>query len=202
MAIGTTAALIGGSLLGAGVTAYSASQSASAAEEAASTSADAQTAALNYLKEINALPQELKESALTQLASLYGLTGDSSTAQAELVSSIESSPFYESLVSSGEQAVLRNQAATGGLRSGNAQTALAESNQSVLQDLYNQQLSGLSSLAGLSTSESSIADLIESIGSTEASGITASAQSTQSGISDITNLLLNGLSSAISTGTI
>lgn len=203
MAIGTGAAILAGTLGAAGISAFGASESASAVEEAAATSADAQTAQLEYLKEINALPQELKEQALTQLGSLYGLgDADSATAQADLVSQVQSSPFYESMLQTGQEAVLTGASATGGLRSGSASEALAESSQDVLQSLYSQQVSGLSGLAGLSTGESEIGQVISNIGTTEAAGVTDAAQVWQDALSNISNIGLSGLGQSIEQGVI
>ena len=44
---------------------------AEAAAEAGEVSAQAQLAQLEYLKEINRLPQQYREAALTQLATMY-----------------------------------------------------------------------------------------------------------------------------------
>jgi hypothetical protein len=171
-------------------------EASDAATEAASISAASQTEALNYLKEINALPQQYKESALNALAGVYGLEGGTGS-QADLIQSAIESPLYTSLMGgleAGEESILRNAAATGGLRSGNASYNLADyatqlQNSSLLE-AYNQQLSGLNSLAGLSTNESSIADLISSIGSTLASGVANSGSATASGYGNTINNLL------------
>lgn len=194
MAIGTMAAIAGGALLGGGM-AYSAKkakkagrQASEAAIQASETEAQAQREALEYLKDINKLPQELREQSLTKLGGLYGLEGDGYGAQQELIDRSIRSPLYQEIMGGldvGEEAILRNAAATGGLRSGNVSYNLADyntrlQNEALLQS-YNQQLQGLQGLAGLSTNENQIAQLISGIGGTLASGQTASAQARQVG---------------------
>jgi len=168
-----------GSVFGGG------SDASDAATEAASISADAQLQALNYLKEIEQIPQQFRSSALQQLGGLYGLEGGTGSQQ-QLIDQAQASPLYSAIMSgqqAGEQSILRNAGATGGLRSGNVQSALADYNTQLqnkaLLESYNQQLSGLQGLAGLSSNANQIANQISGIGSTLAAGTTASAQAQQ-----------------------
>lgn len=186
--------------LTAGGTAYMtkrASEKASgAALQASETEAAAQREALEYLKDINKLPQELREQALTQLGGLYGLEGGLGSQQ-ELIQRAIESPLYKEIMGGldlGEEAILRSAAATGGLRSGNVSYNLADyatklRNQALLQS-YNEQLRGLTGLAGLSTNESQIAQLIASIGQTLGLGQTAAAQAKQTGTQQMFQNLL------------
>ena len=166
---------------------------ADAAEQAAKTAAEAETQKLNYLKEINKLPQEYKEKALTQLASVFGIGGDT-TGQQTIINQAKASPLYSEIMGglkSGEESIMRNAAMTGGLRSGNIQSALADystqlSNKA-LSDAYSQQLSGLTGLAGLNTGTSDIANTMSNIGQIQSQGILGSAQARMAATQNLLN---------------
>lgn len=133
----------------------------------------------------------------------YGLTGLSGTGettplfdQQAMIESAITSPLYQSIMggqSAGEEAILRNAAATGGLRSGNVQENLYDyntqlQNQALLQ-AYNDQmaqkqyeLAGLQSLAGLPTNTNQIASTLSNIGSTYGTGTAAAGTATAQGI--------------------
>ena len=132
--------------------------------------ADYQREALDYLKEREELPQTFREGALTGLAGEYGLNLDDSGQLVSDGSTISdralSSPFYTAGVKQAEEAILRNAAATGGLRSGNTQDALARANQDLFLKSYQNQLSGLGSLASLPSNASQIAAGTAGIGQT------------------------------------
>jgi hypothetical protein len=86
MAIGTGLALLGGAALGAGASLFGSSKAAKGAQQAAATSAGAQERgaevqaqsqreALEYLKQREAIPQQLREQALQRLGGIYGIQG-------------------------------------------------------------------------------------------------------------------------------
>lgn len=166
---------------------------ADAATEAANAAAAAELQKLNYLKEINKLPQKYKEKALTQLASVFGIGGDTSGQQA-LIDQAKASPLYSEIMGglkSGEESIMRNAAMTGGLRSGNTQGALADYatqlRNKALSDSYSQQLSGLTGLAGINTNESGIANSMSNIGQIQSQGILGAAQSRAAGTQNLIN---------------
>lgn len=176
---------------------------AAAATEAAQIQADAQREALEYLKETEAIPQQYREDALKQLGSIYGVGGDTSGQQA-IIDQAQNSPLYNAIMGTqeaGEDAILRQQAQTGGLRSGDTQSNLYGYNQQLqnkaLLDSYNQQVSGISSLAGLPSNANQIASLTQGIGTTTAQGITgaaaAEAQGSQQGFSNLLGLAGTGI---------
>jgi len=169
---------------------------ADAARYGADVSAQAQREALEYLKETEALPQELREGALTQLGGLYGLPGYETDQQA-IIERAMASPLYQGLMTgqeAGEEAIMRQHAATGGLRSGATQEALYDYNtqlqNAALLESYNQQVTGLSGLAQLPSMAPQIASGITGIGATQAAGITAAAQAEQQGQQNLMNSLL------------
>lgn len=92
------------------------------------------------------------ESALGQQTALLGLSGPE--AQAQAIAGIESGSEFQALSRQGEEALLQNASATGGLRGGNVQAALAQFRPELLQSLINQQyakLGGLSDVGAATT---------------------------------------------------
>lgn len=82
--------------------------------------------------------------ALSRQRALMGLDG--ADAQRAAIEGISGSPEMTGLVQQGENALLQQGAATGGLRGGNMQGALAQFRPSMLSNLINQQYSKLGGL--------------------------------------------------------
>jgi hypothetical protein len=170
-------------------------EAAEASMYAADIQSQAQREALEYLKEREAIPRQFSESALKRLGGLYGLAGGVGSQQG-LINKAMQSPLYGAIMGgqeAGEEAILRQAGATGGLRSGNVQEALYDYNTQLqnqaLLEAYNQQLSGLTGLAGLPSYAPQIAQGMVGIGQTQAQGILGAAQAEQAaqqqGISNI-----------------
>lgn len=155
------------------------------ANTAAGTAASYQQQALDYLMEREAIPRQFSEAAMQQMGGALGLPGGTGTQQ-EFLTGLQQSPMYQSIMGgqqAGEEAIMRQAGATGGLRSGNVQDALARysgdlSNQALLQS-YQQQMSGLGSMAGLSSYAPQIAQSMTGIGTTLAQGQIAEEQMEQ-----------------------
>jgi len=81
-----------------------------------------------------------------QMAAL-GLAGPE--AQQAYVSGQEQSPFFQSLAQQGENAILQNASATGGLRGGNVQGALAQFRPQLLNQFLEQQYGRLGGMTQL-----------------------------------------------------
>lgn len=163
---------------------------ANASREAADTSVAFQREALDYLKQSQEPLLQAQQFGLTGLMDFYG--GN----QQGLIDQVQASPFYSSIIDQGEEAVLRNAAATGGLRSGTTQNALAQNSQDVLQGLVGQQLGGLGQLAGYQPNTAGVANQLNTIGNTTAQGIVAQGQAQQAGLGNMLNLgtsILGGL---------
>lgn len=108
---------------------------------------------MDYLKSTYEPYAEVAEQALGAQAGLAGLQGTG--VQRQMVSDIQADPLYQAKIREGEEAVLRHQAATGGLRSGAASQNLAALNQAALsQEIAGrqQQLAGLSGQGFMGTS--------------------------------------------------
>jgi hypothetical protein len=149
---------------------------------AAEIAAQSQREALEYQKEREYLYQIFREGALEKLGGLYGLEGGTGDQEA-MIQAAKESPLYQSLIGgaeAGEEAIMRNAAMTGGLRSGGTQAAMYDYNtqlqNTALLESYNQQLQGLTGMAGLPSNVNAIASGISGIGATTAQGITAATQ--------------------------
>lgn len=108
--------------------------------------------------------------------------------QAQAVARIEQQPMFQALARQGEEAILQNASATGGLRGGNTQGALARFRPELLNQFINQQyarLAGITELgqnaaagvgsAGLSTG-ANIGNALMSRGQATAAGAGAQGQ--------------------------
>jgi hypothetical protein len=212
------AAIVGAGVVTAGVSYLSGQEAAKSAEKAAETAAEASTfaadieartqqEALDYLKEREAIPQQFREEALTQLGGLYGLEGGEGSQQ-ELIDQAIGSPLYQSIMGGkefGEDAIMRSAGMTGGLRSGNVQGNMYEYNTKLqnmaLLESYNQQLQGLTGLAGIPSNTTQVAGMMSGIGATQAEGVygagmaeslgqVASSQAKQTGTQNMIDNLL------------
>lgn len=143
-------------------------------------------------------PFYTKSGALQDQQTLLGMNG--ADAQGQAISGIENSPYFSGLVKQGENAILQNASATGGLRGGNTQAALAQFRPNMLSAAIDQQyqrLGGLVSLgqnaaAGVGNAGQNFANsssqLLQQAGAAQAGGILGQARANVQGI--------NGLSSA------
>lgn len=189
---------------------------------ASQTASQAQQEALDYLKESQAPVMEAQSSSLSRLGNLAssGVNPYQLQSDAQLLSGIEDSPLYQSIMGgldNAEESVLRNQAMTGGFRSGGTQQNLARlssdlQNQALLsafgnrqqrdmsqaglnQQAFQNQLGLESTIMGLPNQVGNVAGLTAGIGQTLAQGKTAAAQSALQGSqANMQNLL--GLASA------
>lgn len=179
-----------------------ATQQAKAAEAAAGTQAAASTEAIaeqrrqfDILTELLRPYVEAGQPALQQQQSLIGLRG--APEQQAAISSLEQSPFFQSAVRQGEEALLQRASATGGLRGGNIQAALAQFRPQMLESQIAQQyerLGGLTSLgqrsaagqgaAGMETA-GSIGNLLAQRGAALAGGQLAAGSAPRQAFGDI-----------------
>lgn len=143
------------------------------AAEASRMSAEGQQQGLDYIKRLDAPLVGYRNQALGGLSDYYmgGPQG-----QQSFYDNAMQSPSYQNLINTGEEAVLRNAAATGGLRGGGTQQALAQNSQNVLQGLVNQNLQGLQGFANPNLNTGNIAQMYGNIGDTRAQGVTAANQ--------------------------
>jgi hypothetical protein len=85
--------------------------------------------------------------ALAGQQNLIGLGG--ADAQAQAIQQLQDSPMFRQLAQQGENAILQNASATGGLRGGNTQAALAQFRPNMLSALIDQQYGRLGGIASM-----------------------------------------------------
>lgn len=89
---------------------------------------------------------ETGKQALGDIGDLLGLNGPEAAATA--IAALKSSPMFTSLYNTGEESILQNASATGGIRGGNTQGALYEHGENTLASVIERQLAGLGGLSG------------------------------------------------------
>jgi hypothetical protein len=144
-------AILGGAII-SGVGGYFAQKSA--AEEAAGAQRSASESAIAEQRRQQAEAERLLapymqagQGALGQQQALLGLAGPE--AQKAAIAQLEQSPQFQALVQQGEEGILQNASATGGLRGGNTQAALAQFRPAMLSQLIQQQMAQLGGLSGM-----------------------------------------------------
>ncbi len=138
-----------------GVLTYLGSQSqASSATQAAQTQAGATQAGIDEARrQFDAIQKlfgpyiQMGTGALGAQGALLGLSGPE--AQQAAIAALEKSPQFKSMVEQGEAGILSGASATGGLRGGNVQAAMAQFRPRVLSSLIESQFSKLGGLSSL-----------------------------------------------------
>jgi hypothetical protein len=153
---------------------------ATGVEEGSMIERDAMGNATDYLVGQNAIDSRAQKGATQQMMGLYGLGGEGN--QQQFIDAAENSPLYSAITGTreaGEQSILRNAAATGGLRSGNVQNNMYDFNQRLderaLLESYDDRMGGLDKLMGINTNENQIAQGIAAKGQIRGQGITDAA---------------------------
>lgn len=118
--------------------------------------------------------------ALQAQQALLGLRGPEEQRQA--IQQLSASPQMEALVQQGENALLQRASATGGLRGGNVQAALAQFRPQLLSELIGQQYSRLGGLTALGQETTSN---IARLGQASAAGTGAAAQESGANIANL-----------------
>lgn len=160
---------------------------AKGAEQAAATQAQSAQLGINQQQQMfdafRASLDPYMQAGLPALSGQQDILGLNGTgAQTSAIDGIANGPQYAALAQQGENAILQNASATGGLRGGNAQASLGQFRPQLLNQLIEQQyarLGGLTSLgqssaagvgnAGMQTG-SNIAGLLQQQGAATAGG--------------------------------
>lgn len=164
-------------------------EAADSAEDAAQISADAQREALAYLKEREEIPEQFRESALQRLGGFWDLPGGVGSQQ-ETIARARASPYFQSRLKEGEEAILRSASATGRLRSGTVPAAVGSFADRTLAEAIDKELLGLSELGRLPSNARAIAEQTSGIGHTLAQGQIAGSQAQQSAMGTGLNALI------------
>ena len=143
-----TALVVGGTQIAGGA------MSSNAAGKAAGQQAAASQAGIDETRRQFDAMQKLLEPyaqagvpALQGQQNLLGLGG--ADAQGQAIQQLQSSPMFQQLTRQGEDAILQNASATGGLRGGNTQAALAQFRPNMLNSIIDQQYNRLGGLANM-----------------------------------------------------
>ncbi|MBJ8495539.1 hypothetical protein GHV14_16495 [Acinetobacter nosocomialis] len=193
-----------------GVGLISANKAAKSQKNAANQAAQVQTessqAAIDEQKrQFDAIQELMKPyvnagtGALAGQQDLLGLNG--AAKQQAAIDSINNSQAMQTYMQQGENAILQNASATGGLRGGNTQSALSQFRPQLLNQLINQQyqnLGGLTSIgqnaaAGVGNagmqSASNIGNLLQQVGAAQAGNALAQGQASANQWAGIGNLV-------------
>ena len=89
------------------------------------------------------------QTGLSSLMNLLGVGSGGLQGQQSAITALQNSPLYTSQYQTGENTILQNAAATGGLRGGNIQASLAQFGSGLLSNVIQNQLGQYSGLASL-----------------------------------------------------
>lgn len=185
------AAAVAGSSLVSGV--FSSNAQSNAVGQASNLQAGASQAGIDeQRRQFDAIQALLKPyadagtGALTGQQNLIGVNGGAP--QEAAINAIQMGPEYQALKARGENAILSNASATGGLRGGNVQASLAQFQPAMLAQLINNQFSRLGGLAsggqnaaamtgnaGMTTG-TNVANLLQQQGAAQAGGVLGQAK--------------------------
>lgn len=202
-------ALVGASVGGSVVQANAAKKAGSAAAAAQTDASNAQIAEQRrQFDMVRTLLQPYVDAGgkgLTGMLDLIGLNGNQS--QQGAIDNIANGSEYQTLTQQAEEAILANASATGGLRGGDTQRALAGMRPEILNNLVNQQYSrlgglmttGQNSAAGVGAAgqnmANSVSQALGSIGQAQAGAALASGQATSNAAGGIAGTIGNVLGS-------
>jgi hypothetical protein len=183
---------IGSALGGAIGGSESVGQASQVQQQSAQAGIDEQRRQFDAIQKLLQPYTEAGAGALTQQQALLGM--GTPGAQQQAITALQGSPQFQALQQQGENAILQNASATGGLRGGNVQGALAQFRPALLSSLIDQQysrLGGLTSIgqnaaagvgnAGMSTG-ANVANLLGRQGQAQAGGILGQQSALSGGI--------------------
>lgn len=189
--------------IGAGI--YGANQQKKAASQAAKAQTQANDASIaeqqrqydNYQKLVNPYINA-GYSALGNQQDLLGLNGYGQ--QQAALNNIQNSPFLQSAYKQAENAIMQHAAATGGLRGGNIQEALADNRMNMFNTAYKDQLQNLGNIVTTGQNSATntgtqgmqmagnIGNLLANKGEAQGGYALAKGQATSGLVNNLTNL--------------
>ncbi|WP_257233678.1 hypothetical protein [Acinetobacter sp. YH12043] len=199
LAVGMVGASVVGGALSSRAQRKSANAAANAQIEASEMGVEEQRRQFDAVQKLLKPYADAGLSGLTGQQDLLGINGN--TAQQAAINNINNSSEMQTYLQQGENAILQNASATGGIRGGNTQAALAQFRPHLLNQLINQRYqnyAGLTSLgqnaaagtgnAGMQTA-SNISNLYQQSGAAQAGAALAKGQASAD--------MWNGVSQAI-----
>lgn len=200
--VGAAAITVVGGAIASNQAKQAAKGAANAQAGAAQAGIDEQGRQFDAVKELLAPYVNAGNSALTAQQDLNGTNGPE--AQQKAIAALQGSPQMASMIQQGENGILQNASATGGLRGGNTQGALAQFRPQLLTQMINDQYAKLGSqvqigqasaagqaAAGMQTG-TNVANLMGNMGTAQAGGILANGQAN----TNFVNSAFGGLSKA------
>lgn len=182
-------AVIGSAVVGAGVAASNAEDAEDAAyaqQQAAQAGMSEEQRRFNSIQKLLKPYVDAGQPALTQQQNLIGMNGND--AQQAAIDALKSGAGFQSLLKQGENSILQNASATGGLRGGNTQGALAQFSPQLLNAAINDQYGKLGGMVSLGqnsavmeanagqNSTNNIVQLLQQQGAAKAGGIMAESK--------------------------
>jgi len=140
-------AVVGSAVIGGVTQSRSAKRAAEAQERSAQAGIDEQGRQFDEMRRLLQPYVDVGQPALTAQQAQLGLLGPEQ--QQAAINQIAGSPLLQALTQQGEQALLQRASATGGLRGGNIQGALAQFRPAMLQAALDQQYARLGGLTAL-----------------------------------------------------
>lgn len=203
--IGKAVGKVVGGITGSGAAAEAAQDASGVQAKASQAGIDEQKRQFDKIVELMKPFVTAGTGAVGQQQALLGLQG--AKPQQAAIQLLQNQPYFQSLVKQGETALLQNASATGGLRGGNVQAALAQFRPNMLNQAIQQQFANLGGLtqvgqasaanqasAGMG-SAANIANLLAQKGAAQAGGVLAGGSKQYQAFGDLTKIL-GGLSGA------
>ena len=142
-----TGIVAGSSVLGSAMQSRAAGKAAGQQADAAQAGIEEQRRQFEEMQKLLAPYVQAGQPALQGMQAMLGLQG--AEAQQQAIAGVEQSPLLQALTRQGEEAMLQQASATGGLRGGNMQAALAQFRPQMLQEALDQQYARLGGLTAL-----------------------------------------------------
>lgn len=186
---------IAGSIYSAKKGAQAAGKASDAQSEASQAGIDEQRRQFDKMVQLLSPYTNAGAGSLKAQQNILGLGGPG--AQKAAIAGIEQSPYFQATAQQGENAILQNASATGGLRGGNTQGALAQFRPALLNQLVQQQyqnLGGITSLGQNSAAQqgnagmqsaNNIGNLLAQGGSAQAGGYLGQASAYNQGLENL-----------------
>ncbi|QNY18277.1 hypothetical protein IC765_06425 [Acinetobacter seifertii] len=195
IAVGT----IGAGYMSSQAQSKAAGRASDAQVQAAQIAADEQRRQFDKLQELLNPYVNAGTGALTGQQDLLGLNG--LQAQQDAISNINNSAEMQTYLQQGENAILQNASATGGLRGGNTQSALSQFRPQLLNQMINQRFTNLGGLTALGQnaaagvgnagmqSANNIGNLMQQMGAAQAGNALAQGQASANMWGGVANAL-------------
>lgn len=186
------------SVLGASSKKKAAKAAAAAQQQAAQAGIDQQNAQFAQTQQNIEPWLQGGAQAIGQQGNLLGLGG--AGVQQQAIDALKASPYYQSLFGNGQEALLASASATGGLRGGNTQGALANFGRDTLAQTIQQQVGNLGALSGQglgaatglgqlgAENAGTISQLLQNQGAAKAGGILGASAANQQKLAALGNV--------------